>query len=420
MAKEIFVTKQKPSLFKKHFILFFLYASLTLLLWGFGYSFIVNRREAYQQKMLEPFYVVTDNLSDNKLGDIIRYEQLSVTVSNGKGYRILYVSELSNGKKVATSGMLFVPTQESSERKIVAWAHGTIGMGATCAPSRQKNPLLPIPWVSDMLDKGYVVTATDYYGLGTSGTERYLIGKDEGLDVLNSVRAARMFPNAQTSNSFSLFGLSQGGHSVLFAGTMAKEYSPELNLVSVVAAAPAAELPALIDQQYNKGASWIIGPEISVSYPIHDPSLKISEIVTQPGLNNYKRIAQNCVNTEVNEVVIRENLGEQFFKVNPNTVSSWKKAFLSQTPSPLASEIPLLVVQSLSDEVVLPNTTALLNRKFCDEGSNVSMMWISNVDHQNTAKVTSPNVVEWITQRFSGVPVQSTCNKLSPVAPYEN
>lgn len=404
----------------KKTISFFLFLFIVVFLSAVTYLWFKNQESKEFQAQLSSFYINSSDLQNKNLGEIIKHEPLSISVANGKGYRILYVSELSSGKKVATSGMLFVPTQESFDRPIVAWAHGTIGMGEECAPSRQKNPLIPIPWITEMLNKGYVVVATDYYGLGTPGAERYLIGEDEGRDVLNSVRAATNFPNVNASNSFSLFGLSQGGHSVLFAGNMAKEYIPEFDLVSVVAAAPAAELSALIDQQYNKLASWVIGPEIAVSYPLYDPSLKISQIVTQPGLNSYKRLAQTCVTEEIGEVSVRENLGERFFKVNPNTILSWKQAFIKQTPIPLSSTIPLLVVQSLSDEVVLPNTTALFNKKSCDSGSNISMKWISDVKHQDTANAESLEIIEWIGQRFDGVSAQNTCGQIFPIAPYGN
>ena len=45
--------------------------------------------------------------------------------------------------------------------------------------------------LNQMLAQGYVVTATDYPGLGTQGIHPFLIGVSEDRAVLDSVRAAR-------------------------------------------------------------------------------------------------------------------------------------------------------------------------------------------------------------------------------------
>ncbi len=91
-----------------------------------------------------------------------------------------------------------------------------------------------------MVDRGYVVAATDYPGLGTPQTHPYLVGVSEARAVLDSVRAARALTGAQ--NRFAVWGHSQGGQAALFTGLIAKSYAPDLDLVGVAAAAPATDL----------------------------------------------------------------------------------------------------------------------------------------------------------------------------------
>jgi hypothetical protein len=45
-----------------------------------------------------------------------------------------------------------------------------------------------------MVDRGYIVAATDYPGLGTPQTHPYLVGVSERRAVLNLARAAREPP----------------------------------------------------------------------------------------------------------------------------------------------------------------------------------------------------------------------------------
>ena len=68
----------------------------------------------------------------------------------------------------------------------MTWAHGTSGMADVCAPSKQSDIASrervhdgPCrvwhhdPYVQTFLDAGYVVSATDYEGIGTPGLHRF-------------------------------------------------------------------------------------------------------------------------------------------------------------------------------------------------------------------------------------------------------
>src|SRR5271170_2262080 len=79
-----------------------------------------------------------------------------------------------------------------------------------------------------MLDRGYVVAATDYPGLGTPEVHPYLVGESEAHAVLDSVRAARAIPEAAAGARFAAWGHSQGGQAALFTGIEASRYAPEL------------------------------------------------------------------------------------------------------------------------------------------------------------------------------------------------
>ena len=181
------------------------------------------------QTKIAPFYMPPDLLPPGKPGTLLKKEVMNLKVKNlKKAYRIMYLTELPNGKPAVSSGMIFIPDRIATEggRPVLAWAHGTSGMGPNCAPSRAKNPLSDMDWLPDALNNNWVVVATDYQGLGTPGTQLYLIGQSEANDVLNSVRATHNIPDAKTNNTFILWGHSQGGHSVFFANQIAQKYSP--------------------------------------------------------------------------------------------------------------------------------------------------------------------------------------------------
>jgi hypothetical protein len=129
-------------------------------------------------------------------------------------------------------------------RDIVSWAHGLTGLQDRCAPSRGFRffghdfyELAP-----DIVGEGYVGVATDYEGLGTPGMHPYLVGASEGRGVLDIVKAAQQIEEAGASDRVVVWGLSQGGHSALFAGEIAPSWAPELEVLGVAATAPGGEL----------------------------------------------------------------------------------------------------------------------------------------------------------------------------------
>ncbi len=191
-----------------------------------------NIERSDRQATFDPFYEPPDPLPAEP-GTVIRTEPLDVDVPGGQAYRMLYVSERPDGTPAASGGMVFIPDTPAPPegRPVVAWAHGTVGMGDACAPSRAANPLGDTDnWLDQMMSLGWVVTATDYVGLGTPGPELYLVKEAEVRDVVNSVRAARNLTDTQAGADYVVWGHSQGGHSSLWSGHLAPELAPELNL----------------------------------------------------------------------------------------------------------------------------------------------------------------------------------------------
>ncbi|MFM8773146.1 MAG: lipase family protein, partial [Actinomycetota bacterium] len=258
---------------------------IAILLAGAVTSFSVVmgnvRQDRSAQAELAPFYEPPAVLPAP--GSVIRTAPLtfpdtddSLELQGARAYRMLYVSERPDGTPAVSGAMVFVPDSPAPPegRPVVAWAHGTVGMGDACAPSRSPRGTNDMSgWLEQMLTLGWVVVATDYVGLGTPGPELYLVAEAEVNDVVNSVRAIRSWPEAQASNRYAVFGHSQGGHSALWAGALARAKAPDLDLVGVAAAAPAAELTPIVDAQWAGAVGWVIGPEAAIAWSAIDPSL---------------------------------------------------------------------------------------------------------------------------------------------------
>ena len=374
---------------------------------------------AQAQAELDPFYTPPDPLPSAP-GTLIRMEPLGVSVPGAHAFRMLYVSQLPDGTPAASGGMLFIPDSPAPPegRNVVAWAHGTLGMGDACVPSRSANPLQDTDnWLDQMMSLGWVVVSTDYVGLGTPGPSLYLVAQSEVRDIVNAVRAARNVPEAHAGTRYVTWGHSQGGHSSVWTGHLGKEFAPELTLLGVAAAAPALELMDIIETQWDTVAGWVIGPDVLESWPVFYPDLPVRGVVSQPGLDASVRLASECVKEAGLEGLARQAAGQHFFDVNPLTVPQWASAITDQTPAPLPATMPVFIAQGTTDEVVLPWPNAILQNAWCAAGSSISVLWLGGVGHMAAATTAGPSAVAWIADRFAGRPAQRTCDVPPPVAP---
>lgn len=382
---------------------------------------VLTIRDTITQRSLDPFYAAAD-LPLTSPGRLLRTEPMTagfapLTVPGGTGYRMLYTSEQPDGTVVPASGMIFIPESSPSNapRPVLAWAHPTLGEGSGCAPSRSANPLLDMqPWLTLALQRGWVVVATDYAGVGTEGTPLYLVGQSEARDVLFAVEAARQFTPAQAGTQVAVFGHSQGGHSALWTGELAEEISPELTLVGVAAAAPAAELTPVFQYLWNGPQAWMLSPDVVESWMVHYPRL------TDTVLTPFARIAslgtaQECLTSSAVQAQLMYALGIPYTVKDPLNRPGWADAAVLQTPTPLSPTIPMVLIQSTSDETIPPASNATLQVEWCRRGSSLDALWLSGVSHINTAVTASPAVIDWISARFGGGESTTACSQPPPI-----
>lgn len=361
--------------------------------------------------------------STAKPGTIVSSSPIANSPAGSRGWRIVYRTTTASGAPAVSAGTVYVPTTPAStkERFVVAWAHPTLGMGSDCTPSRKADPAAGIPGFAEMMAAGWVVTSTDYTGLGSPGVLPYLVGSGEGRNVIDSVRAAQNLKGADAGSTYAVWGHSQGGHASLFTADVARSYGSGLHLVGVAAAAPAAELSSLISLQWQSVVSWVIGSEVIELWPHFYPSLTPAQVATPLALKNAKRLGSICITADESALLAKFGpyLTKPFFVSDPAQSPSWRKVMEDNTPSAPTS-IPSFVAQGLEDTVVLPATTAQLEKAWCDKGSKVTVAWYPTATHFSVPTLSAGSAVTWMGERFAGKPATDTCGATPPVAPATN
>lgn len=169
-------------------------------------------------------------------------------------YRITYTTRDAAGRPASSSGVVFVPqgTPPVGGWPVLSWAHGTVGLGDACAPSRNPRSVRDANYLGHWLSQGYAIVATDYIGLGTPGVHPYLEGASEATAVIDMVRAGRAVV-PELSPRWMAIGQSQGGHAALFTAHEATRYAPELDYRGAVTTGA----PSNLESAYALSGPWI-------------------------------------------------------------------------------------------------------------------------------------------------------------------
>jgi acetyl esterase/lipase len=347
-------------------------------------------------------------------GKLVSAEAMVGAPEGARAYRILYWSTGLDGKPAEVSGVVIAPRgpPPPGGRPIVAWAHPTTGVVSRCAPSLARVVFASIQGLRAMLDRGYVVAATDYPGLGTPGVHPYLVGKSEAHAVLDSVRAARAIPEAAAGVQFAVWGHSQGGQAALFTGLEAARYAPELKLVGVAAAAPATDLGALMTDDLGTGGGNNITAMTLWSWArvYGAPMDKVVSSQAEPVID---RLTKLCVERWFDMFTRRGPtlaLEKSFLRVNNLADEEpWRRLLEENSPGPLPADIPVFLAQGSADGLVRPAITEAYRAQLCRNGNRVEFVLMPGVGHAFIARDVAGAAVAWMQARFAGGPAPTNC-----------
>jgi hypothetical protein len=362
------------------------------------------------------FYVPPSPLPGKRHGDLIWARTLTgpaVAPGASSTKVVLYRSQGVNGKAVAVSGIVSLPKGKAPKAgwPVVTWAHGTSGIADQCAPSRDAagTPVHPynayiLPLLTRWLKAGYAVVRTDYEGLGTPGVHPYLIGSSEGRSTLDIVRAARDL-DPRVSKDMIISGHSQGGHAALWAASLAKRWTPDLELRGTVAFAPASHLDEQIPLTVNLtaaggGLSGLIG-EITRGIAVANPAVDVAAELTPQAAALYPQTLTQCL-PELGAAASFGGLApKDLFKADTD-LPALSKLLDVQDPSHLKLTTPVLLEQGLADTTVFPVFTDQLYKELPKNAAIPSLTYIKlpNVDHAGITSAGAKSASDWIAKRL--------------------
>ena len=329
----------------------------------------------------------------------------------GTAYRVLYSTVDQHDQPAVSTGAVFLPPGRAPEGgfPVIAWAHGTVGLGDDCTPSALPRTPRDNEYLSHWLGQGYAIVASDYVGLGTPGLMSYLNSVTTAHGVVDSMIAAHDM-GLPLSTKWAIVGQSQGGGAAISSARWATEFSAGTGLD--YRAVVATGTPANIDRLIKQAGPDLLLPElgpIANAYTAYilaalreaRPDLNINSVLSPAGLNAAARAETVCT------LALSDELADfkpaDFFIAPLESIpgiADALRAFMG-TPS-TGFDRPIFLGVGLLDRDVPPESTLTFYDQLVANNQDVTLRIYPEEDHSGTVLASLPDSTPFLRQAFSG------------------
>ncbi|CAO1597582.1 hypothetical protein XANCAGTX0491_001389 [Xanthoria calcicola] len=330
--------------------------------------------------------------------------------------RILYQTRTLNGKAVPASAFILWPysprRQPDGSIPVVSWAHGTSGLFGDQGPSHLKGLSFQFGAPYTLVLQGYVVVGADYAGLGANRTaggqtvpHEFLANPAHANDLFYSVQAAQAaFP--PLSKQFVILGHSQGGGAA-WAAAQRQAVEPVEGYLGAVAASPVTDLFELPPDGPLFG---ILTTFVVYALQYLYPEFDYRDILTEQAAKRWELYLQLKAGDGVGfSVLLGIDLLKPDYAQNP-----YLRDFVSKTSNGgKAIAGPLLVLQGLADVNMDAGTTTRAVQATCKAFPVSALQYQTweGVTHNPIMFAAQQVWLQWIADRFAGLPVSSGCQE---------
>lgn len=396
------------------------------------------------------FYTPPNPLPAGAPGDLIRTEPSRLVLEPsgqlgsfvGTGTRIMYRSTDAQGHPVAVTGTYIEPHVAwpgLGPRPLLAYATAPYGMGEQCAPSRLFDQgihasldtgfdlmfNLEEGFIATLLARGFAIVVTDGVGLGVHGpmAPQFLNRVAGGTALNDAARAAMKLPDTtlKPDGPVAFWGwLAGGGHSALAAAELAGSYAPELNVVGTYANGATTDLPSMLlpldGNQLAGSMGWVLRG-IQEAYP--DMKQPIADSLTPRGVEMLANTSRQCMVQTGIDYAFR-HLQPWFNKDLYQTVQEdpLKTILAMQRIGNVKPTGPVYLSHNRWDSFAPYEAVVATARDWCALGADVTL-WTNeqppflnkmNTNSMLTAFVDGERSMDWIADRFNGVPTTPNCS----------
>lgn len=328
----------------------------------------------------------------------------------GSAYRILYSTVDQHDRPAVSTAVVFLPRTPAPPGgwPVLAWAHGTVGLGDDCTPSARERSGRDAEYLSHWLDEGYAVVGSDYTGLGTPGLMSYLNSVTTARGVVDSVLAAQHL-DADLSPKWAVVGQSQGGGAAVATARWATEFSAGsgLDYRGVVATGTPANVESIVKQA---GPDMAVPPELGpmgsayTAYIVAAlrearPDLDLDRVLTPAGREAADRAETLCAADLAGSLTDLSVPG--FFTAPVTSIPGAAEAIDTYMAIPASGyDRPVFLGVGMRDRDVPPGLTLRFAEAMSANGQDVTLKVYPDSDHSGTVLTSVPDSTAFLADAF--------------------
>jgi pimeloyl-ACP methyl ester carboxylesterase len=353
--------------------------------------------------------VPTDRVRPAWAGAVLSATEVSTAAQYPAGtraHRIRYLSTTPAARPVVVTGLVLVPPGPAPEggRPVIAWGHGTTGIGDDCAPSLVEGAGAYYgQTLARFLTMGFAVAATDYPRLGTPGEHPYLVPEPAARSVIDSVVAARRVA-PRLSTRWLAAGHSQGGQAAMATAEIADDYDAGLRFGGAVVYAPAPNMAAELDQLAEfvpiEQAFYTM---MLVGQHTQHPELRYADYLGPRARALLPAARTLCFDDLAARFEQAQLPGEEFVPRDDGALERLRGWFTAAAIGQRATDGPVLIAQGDSDQIVPRDLTDELVAASRGHGSHLDYRVYPGADHGGVLDAAAPDTVRWLTDH-TGTP----------------
>lgn len=327
-------------------------------------------------------------------------------------YRVLYATVNREGQPTRASGLLVLPQNESSTLRVIDYEHGTT-VFKQLAPSTSSEADARIIALLDA-SAGFGAVAPDYLGMGAGpGPVAYLDVSSEvtaSLDMLRAARAVASNRHRTLDPRVFVSGFSQGGPAALgLARALEAGVDPSFSLAALTGASgvydlQGSEIPAILSGALDPTWSNFNLIYFSLTWERSYHIYAHADEVFQPGTAHLRELF-NGQHTE-----------REIFEALPHTLTAvFRPSYLERLAHPDGTLLnaltmndntcewhpaaPVRLYAASGDHVVTIANSRHCQQQISEQGGNVSLVDLGDVEHLASAAVAAPLALSWFEEQ---------------------
>ena len=328
----------------------------------------------------------------------------------GVAWRVTYRSTSVAGDPIDVTGIIAAPAGDApGPRPVLSVAHGTTGMADECAPSLGFPDGFSMAIVTPFLERGWVVTATDYEGMGGPGIHPYVVGESEARGVFDIVRAAQSMPGVGADGPLVVWGHSQGGHAAMHVAERWQDLAPDLDLVGVAAGAPPSQfalLSAFLQGSDYQGYLVMAAASMAATYD----ELDLATVMNPANAHLLDELEKGCTGhifDVFNGIPYEElvNVDDVF------AIPEWNARLLENNTNQLPNQVPVIILHGDMDEQIPVVSSLALFSQLCDFADHAPLerRVYEGESHGSAVPAYLDDLVSWLEARVAGEPAVDQC-----------